>query len=88
MVRINDWESFKMKRSEMVNKIIEVLNEVESAPNDIKARAILAMQMECTMLPPAICIENRNYPDLYIMDMNGQWIRSNKSNEWDLENES
>lgn len=41
-----------MKRSEMINKMVEVMKETEYCSEEVRMKAILAMQMESGMMPP------------------------------------
>lgn len=64
-----------MKRSEMVQKIVAVLEEVSNVPNDIKAKSILAMQSEAGMLPP-----EPEYGNCYEFNDSKVW-----GNQWEPE---
>lgn len=49
-----------MKRSEMIKKMVSVLEETAHCSNELKAKAILAMQTEAQMLPPRAIVEVRS----------------------------
>jgi hypothetical protein len=41
-----------MKRSEMIKKMVEVLEETKNAPLEVQAKSLLAMQTEAGMTAP------------------------------------
>lgn len=68
-----------MKRSEMLQKMVKVLEETKALPIMVQAKSLLAMQMEARMRPP---MQSNEWPTIGNVEDNISWMI------WETEDET